>query len=779
MGVVPGTVLGPYQVTAPIGAGGMGEVYRATDTNLKRAVAVKVLPASVASDPDRLARFQREAEVLAAFNHPNIAQIYGFERANGISALVMELVEGPTLADRIAAGPIPLDEALPIATQIAGALEAAHGQGIVHRDLKPANVKVRPDGTVKVLDFGLAKALASAHVGVRDGLSHSPTITSPAMTGVGVLLGTAAYMSPEQARGKAVDKRADIWAFGCVLFEMLSGSRAFAPGDDSVSDVLAAVLKTDPDWNALPASTPAAVQRLLRRCLTKDVHHRLHDIADARLEIQDAERSGGESSRPGGGGNRLVWSLVAALALVSLTLAALLNRQAQPPSRSQVVFRSVILPPAGDATLAAIEARTGVPRFVRGLALSPDGGRLALVAPAADGRLVLWIHPLDGTSARPLAGTEGASSPFWSPDGRHLAFVADRKLKRIDAAGGPVITLHDGAREYSTGTWNRDNIILFAGNGLLRRISATGGDASPVLAHDASTEPPPDGAFFLPDGRRFLYAAAVSGGNTRGGTVYVGSIDSTERTKLFDGGFLPAYANGFLLFVRDNTLMAQRFDPDRLELTEEPMPLAEQLLIGGAPSNSGIFSVAESGVLVYQTGLLATSELVWLDRTGRSLATLSEPRGFSYLQLSPNDRHLAVSVLDDVTRNRDLWLYDTTRGARTRLTAEPSDDFSGVWSPGGDRLAFVGRRASDPSLNLYETGTGGVGGEKRILARDGIEIPSSWSPDGRFLLFQTPSPGADIMTVTLVPDGTDLAVCRHAVHRRIRAVLSGRPLGRL
>jgi Tol biopolymer transport system component len=411
----------------------------------------------------------------------------------------------------------------------------------------------------------------------------------------------------------------------------------------------------------------------------------------------------------------------------------------------------VILPPAGDVNAASSAARTGVPRFGRGLALSPDGKQLALVAPGPDGRLILWIRPLDGTNARALRGTEGATSPFWSPDGRHLAFVADGKLKRIEASGGPVLTLHDRPRNFSTGTWNRDNVILFAGNGPILRISAADGAASPVTSPDTNREPPHDSPFFLPDGRRFLYSIVGVGGTT-GGTVYVGSLDSNERIRLIDGASLPAYANGFLLFVRDDTLMAQRFDASRLELAGEPMPLAEQLLIAGAPSASGVFAVSQSGVLVYQAGRIEKSALVWLDRNGRELGILAEPRGFSYVQLSPDQRQVAVSLYDDATRTRDLWLYETTRGGQTRLTFEPSDDFAAAWSPNGDRLAFAGRRADDRGLNLYEKVLSGTGEEKRLLDRDGLEIPTSWSSDGRFLLFQSQSPGADISVLPLAAD---------------------------
>jgi Tol biopolymer transport system component len=361
---------------------------------------------------------------------------------------------------------------------------------------------------------------------------------------------------------------------------------------------------------------------------------------------------------------------------------------------------------------------------------------------------MIWVRRLDDTSARALPGTESASSPFWSPDGRHLAFVAEGKLKRIEVSGGPVLTLHERARNFSTGTWNRDNVILFAGDGPIFRIPAAGGTASPVTTRDAKVESPHDSPFFLPDGRHFLYAGSEAGGGA-GGTVYVGSLDSSEHVKLVAGASLPAYANGFLLFVRDDTLMAQRFDADRRLLSGEPLPVAEQLLVGGAPAASGVFAVSQSGVLVYQSGVIPRSMLVWLDRNGKELGALSEPRGFSYVQLSPDGRHLAVSVNDEALRTRDLWLYDTIRGGQTRLTSEASDDFSPAWAPRSDRVVFAGRRSVDRSLNLYETSANGSGGEKRLLNLDGVEIPTSWSSDGRFVLFQTPSPGADIMVLSL------------------------------
>jgi eukaryotic-like serine/threonine-protein kinase len=744
MALAAGARLGPYEVLAPLGAGGMGEVYRARDTKLGRDVALKVLPESFIADPDRVGRFEREAKTLASLNHPNIGGIHGLQEASGVTALVLELVEGPTLADRIAQGPIPVDEVLPIAKQIADALEAAHEQGIIHRDLKPANIKVRPDGTVKVLDFGLAKAMEPA--GASSGsVSISPTITSPVMTAAGVLLGTAAYMSPEQGRGRLVDRRADVWAFGCVLYEMLTGRRAFE-GED-IAETLGAIIHKEPEWSALPIDTPPVVAGLLQRCLVKDPKRRLRDIGDARIEIETAlhtpptvDAARARSAPPVRSWGALAgWLVAAALALVCAVLTVFLARSASRPDTTDGVYRSLILAPQGDSNVAA-PVRLG-----RGIALSPDGRRLAFVATGRDGRIVLWVRHLDALTAQPIAGTDGASSPFWSPDGRYVAFVADRKLKRVDASGGPVLSLSDGANPYSTGTWNRDDIILFAADGGILRMPAAGGQASPVISSDQIGSGYV-GPFFLRDGRRFLYSATAPGG-TLGRSIYVGAIDSNEQKKLRDGGSLPMYANGFLIFVQDDALMAQRFDPDRLELTGEAVPLTDEVQIGGGPAGSASYAVAGSGVLAYQRSVNPKSMLVWLDSNGKQLGILSEPKGFGYLQLSPHERSVVVSVREDTSRARDIWLYEIARAARTRLTDHPSDDFAAVSSPQADRLVFASSRGR--GLNLYEKASTGLGGEKLLLDRDGNEIPTSWSGDGRFILFQTESPGADIWVLSL------------------------------
>jgi tRNA A-37 threonylcarbamoyl transferase component Bud32 len=686
MTLAAGTRIGPYEIQAPLGAGGMGEVYRARDTKLARDVALKILPDDVIHDAARVARFQREAQLLAALNHPHIAQIYGFEDSTEIRALVMELVEGPTLADLIAArgagpfGPaetpakaagLPLDEALPIARQIAEALEAAHEQGIVHRDLKPANIKVRPDGTVKVLDFGLAKLREGvgrdfSPAGSKDpAYTHSPTITSPAlMTGVGVILGTAAYMAPEQARGKEVDKRADIWAFGCVLYEMLTGRRLFAA--DEVSDTLAMVLMKEVDWTPLPVSTPTAIRTLLRRCLENDRKRRLPDIGVARLEIDEAVTA--SAAAPAVGAQReivrrpRVASGVAVLAsILAVSLAALHFSEAPPEVPAPIRFS--VTPPTGMVLSGAAQW------------LSPDGRHLAFrVAPppGTPGFAVrLAVRSFDEANARILDGTEGVANAFWSPDSRLLAFFAAGKLQKIDVTGGPPQVICDAPLQglASGGTWSRDGTILFGigtfGSGLFR-VSSGGGVPVQVTKPDGRS----DGGShrrpsFLPDGRHFLYVVtSISGGNS----VNLGSLDGQPSKPVLQTDANAIYAAGFLFFVRERTLLAQPFDPNRLETTGDPLVVAQNVetLSGNA---FAAFSASDTGTVSYRSGSSGgvVSQLVWFDRGGRRLGTVGEPADQAEVQLSPDANRVAVSVFDPDRRARDLWIYDLARdGLRTR-----------------------------------------------------------------------------------------------------------------
>ncbi len=737
MSLAAGTRLGPYEILAALGAGGMGEVYRARDTKLGRDVAIKILPELFAADPERVARFTREAKTLAALNHPHIAQIHGLEDAQGISALVMELVEGPTLADRIALGPMPMDEALPIAKQIAEALEAAHELGIIHRDLKPANIKVREDGTVKVLDFGLAKALDPAASGVEAAaLTQSPTITSPAaMTQRGVILGTAAYMAPEQAKGRAVDKRADIWAFGCVLYEMLTGQRAF-PGED-VFDTLSAVGKSDPAWNTLPPATPPAIRRLLRRCLEKDRKRRLNSIADARLEIDDALTAPAESTTAAAASSshgvrreRLAWSAaVAALAVVAagaLGRGASLNRGSTPADTRAMRF--ALTPPDGWSLPLGSAPDGGA---IAPLAVSPDGRHVAFVARNREGKDLLWVRSFDALAARALTGTDDAAEPFWSPDSRVLGFFAQGKLKKIDVSGGAPVALCDEPRQRG-GAWGGDGVIVFArlASGL-QKVSASGGVPTAATALETG-ETGHWRPTFLPDGRHFLYRSQPTG------AVYVASLDSTERTRIIEwiDSSNVRYAQGHLLFLRETTLVAQPFDPDRRVVTGEAFPVAEQIHTDSSQPFFAHFSASANGVLAYQTGASTTnSQLVWVDRTGQQTAVLGEPGDYGDVQLSPDGTRAAVSVRDPGRRTTDIWVFDVARGLRTRFTFDPANDVAPIWSPDGSRMVFGSDRKGP--RDLYEKASSGAGAEQLVLGDSATKTAFSWSPDGRFISYST------------------------------------------
>jgi len=722
----------------------MGQVYRATDTNLKRQVAIKVLPASVALDPDRLARFQREAEVLAALNHPHIAAIYGLEKTPDLTALVMELVEGDDLSQRIARGAIPLDEALPIAKQIAEALEAAHEQGIIHRDLKPANIKVRADGTVKVLDFGLAKAIdANASSATADAM-NSPTITSPAMTQAGMILGTAAYMAPEQARGKAVDKRADIWAFGAVLYEMLTGTRAFE-GED-IADTLGNVMKVEPNWARCPVSIPPRVVQVMRACLQKNPRQRMGELQSVRLGLEGAfetaapQTATAETAAPRG---RLAWMAFGVAAIVAAALAIpALRYLRQTPS-----------PPPPETRLEISTPSTDQPGH---FALSPDGRQVVFVA-SGDGASRLWVRSLATAAVQPLAGTDGATWPFWSPDGRSVGFFAGGALKRLDLGGGAPQTLAPVPVGFG-GTWSADGVIVFAPSltTALRRVSATGGavtDVTTLGPQQAGHGTP----FFLPDGRRFLFAAA-GGPDVTG--IYLGSLDGSPAIRLAPDASPPQYLtaatgepssdNGWLLRAQGKALVAQRLDLDRSALVGDPVMLAD-LVQDSSPSSTAGWSVAAPGLLAYRPGTLRQRQLTWVDRSGTVQGTVGEPDD-SLIQprVSPDGRRVAVSRT--VGGNADLWLLD---GARiSRLTFDPSLEVSPVWSPDGTRIVFGSARTG--ALDLYQTRTNGSGGEERIVASDLAMAPSSWSPDGRFLLYVSldPQTYTDLWVVPMAGDHT-------------------------
>jgi Tol biopolymer transport system component len=723
---VIGQTLGHYRVTAALGSGGMGEVYRASDSRLSREVAIKVLPAEVASDAERLARFRREAQVLAALNHPNVGAIYGLDEANGKPFLVLELVEGETLADRIEKGALPIPEALEIARQVADGLGAAHDKGIVHRDLKPANVKLTPDGQVKVLDFGLARAYAPEGAsGSSASLSHSPTLAAQG-TAAGMILGTAAYMSPEQARGKRVDKRADIWAFGVIVWEMLTGRRLFA--GDTVSDVLAAVLRADLDWKALPPATPAAVDRLLRRCLERDPKARLHDIADARLEITDAAKPElAAAAAPTATPRRAVlpWALALSMAALAAALGVFVARDR---AEREATVRFELLPPAG-AEFQMMSIAPGPP------VVSPDGRSLAFSA-VRQGQTLLYVRALDSAEPRALGGTDGAQYPFWSPDSRAIGFFAQSKLKRVDAAGGAPFTLCD-APDGKGASWSTQKLILFTRepNAPLQQVAESGGTPSPVTQLDAARkEDSHRHPRFLPDGRRFLYLARVPGGSERGdNAVMAGSLDGGPHTLVLRSGTMAEYASGRLFYLRERTLVSQPFDLRRLALTGEPAPVTNDVRVIGT-TGVGVFS-ASAGTLVYQVGQSpGVRKLVWRDRQGKALGTLAEPGRYLFqVALSPRGDTAVASILDTSTGNSDLWTIDLARGVRSRFTFDPRNDLSPVWSPDGQSVVFASNRELHPGL--YRKALGGAGEEELLLELPEIAHPTGISPDGRVLVF--------------------------------------------
>jgi len=751
-----GVRLGGYEILSLIGSGGMGEVYRARDSRLARDVAIKVLPSDLAADHDRLARLEREAQVLASLNHPNIANIYGVDDSSGTPALVMELVEGPTLADRIAKGPIPLDEALPIAKEIAEALEAAHEQGIIHRDLKPANIKVRADGTVKVLDFGLAKAFEKTPI--PGDLTQSPTVPAPTLAGV--ILGTAAYMSPEQARGKAVDKRADIWAFGCVLFEMLTGRRPFE--GETVTDTLAAIVKNEPDWRALPPGTPAAVQAVLARCLRKDPAQRLHDVADGRLQMEEALKDPASSAaevKPARNDRQWVgW--IAAVLLLGAALFFVSRSSTTSLSSNPVSFQ--VFPPEKTAFSGASYTTVNVPSF----ALSPDGHALVFSAEVAGAKPTLWVRPMDLVSARQLAGTEDAQNPMWSPDSRWIGFFADSKLKKIPAAGGAVQVIIPIAADFRGGTWGPDDTILFAyGTTPISRVNAAGGKTTSVTTIDASRQ---EGTHrfpeFLPDGQHFLYTIFGSRPDQNG--VYVGSLDGKIKKHLVHANTSAVYARpGSLLYVEGDTLLGQDFDAERLEVKGQPFLVAEH--VGRDTGFKSAVSASRTGIIAYAGTLSQNGRLTWIDRSGRALGSTSVAEGdYTDFRLSPDETRLAASLVDPKTNSVEIWLTDLARNGTTRITAGGPVTAAPVWSPDGTRLVFRSNRTG--FVELYEKSAAGGGDTRAVLSSNAYRaaqipsvnlVPSDWSPDGRHIILSVPAPesGNDLW---LLPLGEEDKVAR-------------------
>jgi serine/threonine protein kinase len=714
MPITTGTHLGSYEITALLGTGGMGEVYRARDTKLKREVAIKVLPEVFARDPGRMIRFQREAEILASLNHPNIAHIYGVEDC----ALAMELVEGQTLA-----GPLPIETALNYAKQIAEALEYAHERGVIHRDLKPANVKITTEGVVKLLDFGLAKATEDPATAAD--ASSSPTMSGAnasatarshlalilGATNVGAIMGTAAYMSPEQAGGKIADRRSDIWSFGTVLYEMLSGKQTF--GGESVSDTLASVLKVDPDWTALPQDTPPSILKLMRRCLTKDRKQRLQAIGEARIVIEEQlanpQSEAAVASRAEAPTSKLPWIILAAVGIAAALIVSFLHFREQPAVERTQRY-----------TIALPENTSNIHSF----AISPDG-RYVAIAATVNGKRELWLRSLDAFQAEPMPGTDDATFPFWSPDGRHIAFFAQGTLKKIAASGGPAQSLCDAVGR--GGSWNREDVIVFSSRGTaIQRVSAAGGVPSDVIKAKGLLRFP----VFLPDGRHFLYL--VNGISAEQNGVYLSSLDGKENRRVLADQSSVVFAAGRLLFLRETTLMAQPFDAASGQIVGEVLPVAESVSFTTTTANYVPVTVSETGVLLYESGDVGgKNQMLWYDRGGKLLETIGPPGPVWDPAISLDEKSL-VFRRSSGTRG-DLWLRDLARGSEQRFTTDASFNSAPFWSPRSDRILFAStlRLAAD----LYQKAASGTGQDEVLFANPNYKVPSQWSRDGRFIVY--------------------------------------------
>jgi eukaryotic-like serine/threonine-protein kinase len=828
-----GATVAHYQILEKIGAGGMGEVYRARDTKLNRDVALKILPQRFGDDPERLSRFRREAQVLASLNHPHIAAIHGIEESGGIRALVMELVQGETLAQRLGrvghATPhavipaqagiqrapevdprlrggdnkrraaLQIDTVLEYGIEIAGALAAAHRQGIIHRDLKPQNIMLTKSG-IKLLDFGLAKSLTSGPSpggrgekvlelqpsphgrgwpeGPGEGAMAEPTAAEP-LTAQGAIMGTLHYMAPEQLEGKPVDARTDIFAFGCVLYEMATGKRAFE--GESSAQVMAAIMQNDPApmvgaglVPALGQPTHAAtsatqghpqgvpLQRAVKKCLAKDPDERWQSAADLKEALnwiregdvvaaglsRQPENGGAGQSKNGGVKpplhRALPWALAAISLLGCVVLAIVSARNSLQPKTEESVIRFSVSPPEN----------TNLGIYGGEFSLSPDGRRLAYVAGTTEKRAQLYVRSLDDLTAKPLPGTEDAGWPFWSPDGRFLGFYADAKLKKVEVSGGPVQTLCDAAG--AGATWNREGVIVFTNQGRLYRVADAGGAPALVAAPDATHQ---EGNYllpqFLPDGRHFIFVESPNiNTNT---SIKVGSLDSKDIESLLEANSFALYSPpGFLLYVRAGTLMARAFDAQRLRFTADAVPIAENVVIGGN-SNRSYFSVSPNGVLAYQTNTgIAMNQMAWFDRKGAKLGTVGEAGVYTSPTLSPDGTKVAVGLLDRKLNTRDIWVYDLKRGAGSRLTFDPAEDFSPAWSPDGSRIMFTSTRQGQ--RDIYQKAANGLGTTELVFAsKQQAKSFNDWSPDGRYAIYDTTGNPTNLWTLPLFGELTPFA----------------------
>ena len=749
------TVATHLQILEAIGRGGMGEVYRAQDTRLGRNVAVKVLPhrATGPSGPgvdDRLARFRREAQVLASLNHPNIAAIYGLEEAEGVHALVLELVEGPTLAERIAEGPVPVDQALPIARQIAEALEAAHERGVVHRDLKPANIKLRPDGTVKVLDFGLAKVLQPEAVG--DDVTTSPTITSPSMVQRGVILGTAAYVSPEQARGREADQRSDIWSFGAVLYEMLSGRRAFQ-GDD-VADTIAAVLRQDVDWSALDASTPAPVRRLLARCLDRDTRRRLRDIGEARILLEDPATATVEGAwAPGfASARRPLWHRLLLPAAAAGVAGAVVVAALRPPTRSTATHVTRFALSTTAATALSVDAQS------RDLTITPDGRHVVYKGGSGGSDTRLFVRELGQLDPRPLTAPGRPKGPFASPDGQWVGFFEPSggvALKKVALTGGPSVELSRVDGPSRGGTWGEDDTIILATAALstgLQRVSSAGG-APVVLTTPSAERGEGDHVWphYLPGSHSVLFTITARTGGDDASQVAVLDVAAGSWKTVIRGASQAQYVpSGHLVYVAAGALWAVGFDLARMETTGTASQVVPQVVT--LPTGTAEFDIARNGTLVYVPGEAEASPrtLVWVDRQGHEQDIAAPARPYVTARLSPDGTRVALEIED---QENDIWIWDLSRASLTRVTTDPGLDQAPAWTPDGRRLVFSSQ-AGGVLGSLFWQAADGTGAAERLTESRYIQRPSTVLADGGVLFMEA----EDLMLFTQGKDRRVLPV---------------------
>ena len=731
MPLSPGARLGHYEILSPLGEGGMGEVYRARDTSLGREVAVKILPPGVAADPERMRRFELEAVSTSELNHPNILTIYALGAHEGTSYIVSELLEGDSLRERVSAGALPPRKAAEYARQIACGLAAAHRRQIAHRDLKPENIFVTDDGVVKILDFGLARRTGAAE---REGSTEAATVR--VNTNPGTVMGTAGYMSPEQVQGRAADHRSDIFSFGCVLYEMLTGRRAFRK--ESAVETMNAILNEEPpEVSEAGGHVPPALGRVVARCMEKRPEDRFQSASDLAFALEalsatsvNSQQTATALSAPpalSAWRSRLPW-LVAALAALAAALAVALPLLRRAPEQAAQAVHFTINPPENMQQI-------GPP------VVSPDGRRVVFRLNSPGGEDRLWVRELDSTAAQPLAGTEDGAQPFWSPDGRVVAFFTPGGLKKVEVSGGPPQTLTRMEGNFG-GTWGRDGVIIFAhrgGAGGLRRVAASGGEPVALTTPDAGRQEISHAwPSFLPDGRHFLFLARSA--QRENSAIYVGSLDSQEVKRLITADSSMAYAPpGYLLYVRENTLMAQAFDADRLEVAGEPFPVAREVAANFTNARA-MFSVSANGVLAFRSGTVTGNQLAWLDRAGKRLGVLgSQPGRYSAARLSPDEKRVAIDRVDPQTPgSADVWLLELARGSSTRFTFDAADDGTPVWSPDGTSVAYYSNR--DGSTVIHRKPASGAGEGEALASSAEPKFVNDWSPDGRFILYQQFAP---------------------------------------